>query len=471
LNAEKVNERNIRRKFKTIHKLLFYKSPLLYNDNAELYDIFSNGNFNYLTASVLFSLELNELKIPSIFLYTMNKSDIIINPNTEQVILETVDRKDENGYFNNYGNTNFIINLLDEKLSIGSEYQYNSSQSSSVVKFKETDIIKSNQLSASIYYYKGCQKIKGQQLDEAYQLVSKAFFLFPHEQYASTMYSILNTEIQQCSFNNIEDVDLLGKLSRFKNNFEYIKNTFKKMLVNKIENQNDCLFCTVIYNRLLPQINDVILADELSYSYYIAAVRTAQSDENRINYAIKALVYKPMDKDALRIVEVFLHNMVKRTENKEKILESLNSFMKSMTNAELVSIANRERLMTYLDIAQLYFMRNMLQEGEKYLTQFETDYQLSEFEQGFKTASSKSDFKLSIENAYYEYVRYFMRIKKITEAKSVVERGLKYAPNSSMIKSATNDIPESKPTTKYLKMTKEQYDKYMKNRLKLKKIS
>lgn len=127
LEGEKLTAKNLRQKFKNTHKIIFNKSHMQYSDNADFSDILNNGNFNYVTASVLYSMILKKLNIPSYYLFTGTKVDIIVNPNNDQIILETLTQKDENGYFNSSDNKGYIVNVLDKNIRIGSEYLYNAS--------------------------------------------------------------------------------------------------------------------------------------------------------------------------------------------------------------------------------------------------------------------------------------------------------------------------------------------------------
>ena len=453
--------KNIRQKFKDAHKIIFYKSQMQYLPNAEFSDILSNGYFNYVTSSVLYSLVLKQLNIPSYYLFTLSKTDIVLNPNADQIILETRNQKDEDGYFNSNENKGFIVDLLDKNLRIGSEYQYNSNQGNSVVRFKDSEVLKTNQLAATIYFYKAVNQLNENNTDEAYNLISKACYLFPDETFVSAMYTILDARLKVCKFDKVEDVDLLGQLSRFReNNFDYIKQTFWTLIGNKVANerhslgfQADLPFCTAAYKRLLPQISDVLLADEISYAYYMGAAFCSNSDKGDLEPAIQALKLKPNDKPALNLLEVNLNRMSYYDDNKEAMLDTLMRYEKELNSPESLNLIKKTKMSLCLDLAKKYFVRNKLKEGLQYISIFESQ---------FKSPLSNLDFKISIENTYYEYAMYYIRINNKTMAQKVVKKGLEYIPNSNMIESATYVMPIIKPTIIHHKMNQAEYDKYMK---------
>jgi len=455
LKKEKINSKNFRQNFKNTHKIIFNKPSMKYYENAEFSDILKNGYFNYLTSSVLYSLALKDLNIPSFFLFTLNKADIIINPEGEQVILDAVNRKDENGYFNTSDNKGYIVNILDKNIRIGSEYQYNSSEGNVAIHFKESEVLKKNQLAATIYYYKALQELNAQKSDEAYQLIKKACYLYPDETFITSMYTMLTGRLELCDFSKVEDVDLLGQLTKFRfDNFDFIKNTFMKVMGVKILQQNDLPYCTAAYNRLLPQITDELLANEISYGYNIACANSRSLDaEKKLRPALQALKLKPTDKAALYLIGMQLDNLGYIFDDKKSLMDSLDCYAKEMVDTEASGLIKNAQLLNYLILAKNYFLSNHFKEGIKFMTLFESSATLP-FQQ--------KSFRVNIENAYYEYAMYYVRFKNRAMAQKVVDKGLQYIPNSNMIQTATYNTPVVKPQIFKRTMTKTEYDKYMK---------
>lgn len=452
LENENLNAKNIRQKYKKTHKIIFCKSPMQYFDNAEFSDILNNGYFNYVTSSAFYSLALKGQNIPSHYLFTQNKTDIIINPDADQIILETQNQKDENGYFNSTDSKGYIVNLLDKNIRIGSEYKYNSSAGNSVIRFKDTDVLKNNQLAATIYFYKAAQQLAAQQTDEAYRLISKACYLFPNETFTKSMYVILSKRLESCKFEKVEDVDLLGQISKFReNNFDYIKRVFHDVIGKGI-GKKDLKFCTDAYNRLLPQINDVSLADEISYTYYLGSAYCLRNEKLNLEPALQALKLKPNDKDALSLIESNLRSVVSLTEDKKSLIDTLDRYEIDMNNSDAAVLVNNTKLLLYLKVAKLFFMQNKINEGLQYISRFEAV---------FKLPLPNLDFKIAIENTYYEYARYYMRFNNRAMAQKIVNKGCGFIPSSNMIESATYAMPVTKPMIIHSKMSKADYEKKM----------
>jgi len=455
LKNEKITSKNFRQNFKKTHKIIFSKPSMQYYDNAEFSDILKNGYFSFLTSSVLYSLALKDLNIPSFYLFTLNNAEIIINPDGEQVILDANNRKDQNGYFNTSDNKGFIVNMLDKNIRIGSEYQYNSSGGNVAVHFKESEVLKKNQLAATIYYYKALQQLNAQKSDEAYGLIKKACYLYPDETFVTSMYTMLTARLEHCNFNKVEDVDLLGQLTKFRfDNFDYIKSTFLNVMAVKILKQNDLPYCTAAYNRLLPQITDELLKNEISYSYYIACANSISMDvDKKLRAAVEALKLKPNDKEALYMIGSQVEMLVNMSDDKKSSMDTLDCYAKEMVNTEAEKLIKNAQLHNYLIQARHYFSSNHLKEGMQCMTLFESSATLP---------FTDKSFRVNIEDAYYEYAMYYIRFNNRAMAQKTVDKGLKYIPNSNMIQTATYTSHYAKPQITKRSMTKTEYDKYMK---------
>jgi len=266
---------------------------------------------------------------------------------------------------------------------------------------------------------------------------------------------MLTGRLELCDFSKVEDVDLLGQLTKFRfDNFDFIKNTFMKVMGVKILQQNDLPYCTAAYNRLLPQITDELLANEISYGYNIACANSRSLDaEKKLRPALQALKLKPTDKAALYLIGMQLDNLGYIFDDKKSLMDSLDCYAKEMVDTEASGLIKNAQLLNYLILAKNYFLSNHFKEGIKFMTLFESSATLP-FQQ--------KSFRVNIENAYYEYAMYYVRFKNRAMAQKVVDKGLQYIPNSNMIQTATYNTPVVKPQIFKRTMTKTEYDKYMK---------
>ena len=453
LGKERLTDKNFRQKFNDTHKIIFNHVPMRYYEGAEFPDILSNGSYNFLTSSILYSLILKKLNIPFDLLLAINKSNFIVYPGVNQVILETENRTDKTGDFSTVDKKSHIVNMLDKKVQPVSNYQLSPLQGNSVIRVNEMEVMKNTQLPAMIYYYKAIVQYNAGKEEEAYQLIRKACYLCPENPYTVIMYKMLTNRMQKCEFDRVEDVDLLGQLSRFEeDNFTYIHKTFQSMVLTRMSKKNDIEFCKAAYDRLLPQIKNVLLDDEISYMYYMISAYYNNSYRHNLTPAIEALKLKPFDKSALTIVERGLQYKFDSLNDPKSFLDTLNRYEKVLNKTEAINFIKDLRLLTYLDLSRHLFLSNQLQDGVKYISLFESD---------FKLPVPDTHFKVAIEDTYYEYARYYVRFNNRTMAQKIVNKGLQYIPNSNMIQSANGWNAPQKPKIYKRTMTKAEYDKYM----------
>ena len=124
-----------------------------------------------------------------------------------------------------------------------------------------------------------------------------------------------------------------------------------------------------------------------------------------------------------------------------------------MMDTEAAGLIKNVQLLNYLVLAISDFSSNHLKEGIRFMNLFESSFNLP---------LPNSEYRYKIENAYYEYAMYYVRFNNRAMAQKIVDKGLHYIPKSNMIESATYNTKIAKPMITTRKMTKTEYDKYMK---------
>lgn len=458
INKEKLTLKNFRQKYPTVHKIILGSQQLQYADYAEFSDVLNNESYNYITASALFSLVLKENQFSSFLLIFPTKADIIVEPNGDQIILEAQNKNDISGFYNVADNKSFIVNLLDKNIRFGNQMLSNSTGVKVVFQQTDSAALKIKFMAATLYYYKSLQLISSQQNDEAYQFAAKACYLCPNQLFLNNYCMLLKERINNCKFDKVEDMDLLGQLSRFETeDYNKIVSTFKSTVINTVINKDDILFVRAIHERLIPQLNDVTLADDINFYYYMGeAYNNEKTRSANFTPIIEALKLRPDDKYALQLLNIKLNNMVHQTVNPARALDSLNNYEQALSATLVGAEVKKYKLLLYLENAKLFYLHNEPDKGEKYIKMFE---------ETFQPPVTSTDFKVSIENTYYEYARYYVRFNNRAKADKIVEKGLQYVPKSNMIESATYKLINSMPKVIRRKMTKTEYDKYMKKRI------
>jgi len=174
-----------------------------------------------------------------------------------------------------------------------------------------------------------------------------------------------------------------------------------------------------------------------------------------LKFALEALNLKPGDKPALSLLESNLNNLSEFTDDKEALVDTLDRYETEISNIDAINLLKNTKLFLFLDIAEKDFSSNKINEGLKYITRFESVFQ---------STLPEKRYKVKLENTYYEYAMYYMRLKDRVMAQKIVNKGLRYVPKSNMIESATYKMQKSKPIITKRNMTKAEYEKYMKKK-------
>ena len=196
-----------------------------------------------------------------------------------------------------------------------------------------------------------------------------------------------------------------------------------------------------------------MLADEISFTYNLGIAYCPIQGEINLRPSLQALKLKPGNKPALNILESNLRYLSEIIDNKVALVDTLDHYEVELRDLGSNDLLKNIRIFLFLDIAQKAFSKNKINEGLKYITRFES---------AFQSTLPEERYKVKLENTYYEYAMYYVRIKNKVMAQKVVNKGLAYVPKSNMIESATYEMPKNKPIILKKFMNKSEYEKYMK---------
>ncbi len=416
--------------YSTVHSQFLKK----YNENEYFPLIFKEGTYNCVTASLLFSLVFDQLKIPYKVMASKSHIYLIANPGNNSIVIETTNPAFENSIFNGDFKEQYVSNLRKSKLISEEDYKSKSVEEIFATKFNELHEVKMSNLPGFQYYNKALTKAVDQDIDKSYELAQKACYFYPDQQVRTLLYTTLAYKLNKCEFNKIEDVDLLAQYAKLDpSNVNQISKIFDVMLAKNLQYTDRSKNVESYYQRLKTEISNKDILEEIGFNYYMTRAYSKRYDlTGAAGFARQALKFKPNHKDAISLFEVGLENDLNGTEVNASYLDSLNSYDKELNNEDLSLIISEHKNLIYLKLAKKAFSSKNIVEGEKYMDLFESN---------FKLPIKKPEMRYTIENAYYEYARYFARKKNKAMAEKIIVKGLKYVPNSNMIQSARDEYP------------------------------
>ncbi len=238
----KSNAKTIKTVYGTVHDQFLRKYELENNFG----EIFSNGNYNCVSASALYGVILSELNIPFSVKETPNHIYLVAYPQTDKILIESTDPA--TGYFqlsNEFVN-NYLERLMKAKLISKAEYE--SGQKTELFNkhfFSKEDDIKLKQLAGLQYYNLGLYAISKEKHREAMQHFSKAYLLYPSDRISYMLEYTTTYLASQSKYTQPEDAQYLVRLSRFNTKDtelverKILKGEFGRITEAQLINKND----------------------------------------------------------------------------------------------------------------------------------------------------------------------------------------------------------------------------------------
>lgn len=427
--SKKTDSKSISKKIKIIYPIVHDYFLKKYSNNEYFPTVFKSGSYNCVTASVLFAMVFNKLKIPYKVMASPEHAYLIGNPGESSIVIETTNPNFEKAIFTGEYKQQYANYLRSSKLISESEYKNKSAEEIFEEKFNEVKEVNFTNLLGIQYYNKALTKFQNNEYEESYKLCQKAYFFFPDLQVKALLNGSLLFLVEKCKFDKVTDIDYLSQLSRFENvNSDLIVGVFNNILNYYLQYTDKDNYCDSLYQRLIPQINNKSQADNISFSYNWRMSQRFFPKQKSEYYILNALKIKGNHKDANSMLTAFLYNKFSSINEPHAILDTIQKLENKITYEQASNVLKDYKRIAWLRLAEEMYKDNKPIQGDKYLVQFESDCpaQVENMLLGH-----------SIESTYRSISVYYYYKNQKAKAKSYIEKALKYVPNSILIKSAT----------------------------------
>jgi hypothetical protein len=425
---QEIKDKKLGKKIKTSYTYIHSRYLRKYNALEYFPVLFQTGNYNCVTATILYALVFNEFNIPYRVKESPNHVYLIANPGTNSVVIETTNPVFEESIFNGDFKRQYVEYLRSSKLISNEECQSKSTEEIFEQKFYEVKDAAFENLPGFQYYNRAVEEYEKSNYELAYRLCQKAYFFYPDPQIWALLYNSLLFKISKIDFDNVEDIDYLAQYARFDNvDFGDINKIFINIINHHLQYIGKESYCDSLYNRFIPQIEKKGDQNELIFSYNMLMSYHYQSTDNVVQYVTKALEIKSNFNDANIIFKNYLLHKFFTIKKPDDLLNMIDTFERKYKFKEVSQIYYEERLRAYLTMAKLYYDKSNVKEGDKYLNKFETLYTIP--------VNINSYIIEIIEQAYSSGARFYYIKKNNVKARSYATRGLKFAPSSYLLKS------------------------------------
>ncbi len=427
LEDKKIQTKKIDKKIKLSYSSVHSRFLKKYNDNDYFPVIFQTGTYNCVSASMLYAMIFDNLDIPYKIKASSNHVYLVANPGSNSIVIETTNPSFEEKIFTGEFKQQYVNYLRTSKLISDSEYKNKSVEELFEEKFKEVRDAEFINLPGFQYYNKAITKLQNNEIEKALQLSQKAYFFYPDYQVKALLHSSLLFHIEKCAFDKLSDIDYLAQLSRFENiDMNTVVGIFNNIIYNHLQYTDKEAFCDSLNTRLVSQLTDRKLIDEINFTYNLQMSYRYLNSDKVEKYIAKAIAIKGNHHDAKIIMENHLQKKLYSISNSNVLLDTINQLEKRYDHEIINSILLEHKLRAYLQNANDSFSKKIISDGEKYLF---------EFENNCEPPITSQMLSSIIENTYHTAATYYFYKGNKSKAKTYVNRGLKYVPNSRLLES------------------------------------
>ena len=401
-----------------------------YNDNQYFPEIFRSGIYNCVSASMIYAITFDKLLIPYKVMASDDHVYLIANPGKKSVVIETTNPSLEKAIFTGEFKQQYVNTLRLSKLISDDDLKNKSVEEIFEENYNGVRDAELSNMPGFQYFNMALTKLEMDDLKKGYEFCQKAYFFYPNEKVKQLLYNSLLFLLERTKFSEIPDIDYLAQFSRFQNvNLDIITTIFENILNYHLQYSDKEEFCDKQFKRLVSQINNQTIIDELTFAYYLQMSYHFQRNDRVEYYVNNALKIRENHIAANEIMENYLTRKLISISNPKVLLDTVAALEQRVKPKSSLALLNEYTLIAYLRLARNEFMDNNFQSGENYLNSFESN------------CTEKITFsvlKLEVENTYYSIAtKYFYKNNK-TIAKKYVDRGLKFVPDSEIINSAIN---------------------------------
>ncbi len=423
LDSKKMNKR-IKLAYSIVHDRFMKK----YNSSEYFPAMFDAGTYNCVSASMVYSLAFDRLKIPYKVMASSDHVYLVANPGANSIVIETTNPGFEKTIFTGEFKQQFANYLRNSKLISEDEYRNKSVEEIFEEKFKEVREAQFNNLAGFQYYNRSIEKMLNNEYRESYELCQKAYLLYPDPQVKTLLYTTLLYIIEKCKFDNVSDIDYIAQLSRFEDSeLNVVSGIFRNILHYHLQYLDKEPYCDSLYQRLTSQIYDNSMLEEISFTYYMLMSYHFQHSDKVEPYIINALRIRGNFQDANLIFMSFLYRKLNKINDPFAMLDTIARLEKIYSFERIQDVLNENKMIAYLQISEDSYRQSKINTGNKYL---------GLFEQGCLLPVENPFLVKKIETTYRTIAIYYFYRNNKPKAKSIVDRGLKYVPESRFLKSA-----------------------------------
>ncbi|HET6558000.1 MAG TPA: hypothetical protein VFG54_11840 [Prolixibacteraceae bacterium] len=409
IESKKGNNR-VKLAYSTVHNRFLKK----YNTNEFFPVMFRTGTYNCVSASMLYAMVYDQLKIPTKVKVSSDHVYLVANPGAHSMVIETTNPGFEKALFDGEFKQQFVDNARRSKMISDEEYKSKSLDEIFEQLFNAVKEGTFENMPGFQYYNKALLKMQNNEIREALELFQKAYYFYPDLQVKGLLHTALLFQVEKCKFDKITDIDYLAQLSRFEETQSgVIPGIFSNVLNHFLQYNDKEQYCDSLYKRISSRIRDKKLKEDISFAYFMQLSYRFQNSPKVEYYVANALKIKGNHTDANSIMEACLNRKLNGISNPNAMLDTIKVLENRYEQLQMDGLMKDYKMIANLKIAVESVINNKPSEGDKYIIQFESDCTVP---------VENRQLSYHIENTYFRTAAYYFNKGNKVKAKAYVDR-------------------------------------------------
>jgi tetratricopeptide (TPR) repeat protein len=418
----KANKPKAKLIFKEVHTRFFK----VYEENVMFERLFSDGTYNCVTGSMLYSLILDHYNIPyeikekptHIYLVAFPVSDNILFETTNPRGLFVPDDKSKREYVS--GLVSMKLTTQDHVNSVGVSNAFNEF-------YYANQNISLQQIAGLQYFNHAIAKYDSKDLAGAIRSATKSTMLYPCPKTTFMKSSLIREALANSTFESLTDISYLAQFGNSATDVKdrkYVVGIFGDFLDTKLITEGKDTLTANAYKILAEGLTDPKLKNEVIYLYELGMSTwlsmKGRSDQS-LEHGEKAYALNPNDARLQDLISRAIILQTDKQKSKKESVEALEAYARKFPF--LTSNRTYRMLVVYQYCLRAYslFLEDSGTEAYTYLNKIET--QLNDI------GGDTMIIYEMIGHAYAEAGAYHFRRKEFTKAKEIMHKGLVLAPD------------------------------------------
>ena len=428
------NKKKIKKVFAAIHDQMLDK----YVEKAIFSDIFLNGSYQCVSSSMLYSYVFDNLKIPYEIEFEPGHVFLITYPESSKIVVQTTNPMKGVMIYDQNFKSKYVNYLRDNKLIGSSEYRSKSVDELFKAYYLKSEKGNKARMVSAIYQNQGLYFLQSSDFNSAYQALAKAYYLWPDINTKYLFRLALALKIDNTNASDSQYAKLLSMFAEISGKSittDVIVGLFQNMTNSQLNVEGNVQQYKRSYLEIKNRISDSAAISNIDF-FYNVNMGILESDKknyrNAQQFYERAYDIKPKNKGLQSsLLATFINRSLAYANNEEylvEFVEELDAFVgrheEMLDNGMILNLLMNSNL----GLMHVYFLKNDEADAIKYMKKFE------EMADNSKDALS-IDIVVQVEKSYAAGASFYFKKYKYKTAKSILKKGIGYAPKSYLLKS------------------------------------